>query len=122
VLLDHVVAKAEDRLRRKQDRDSSAKTRRANCVCGQARRLQQHRSEGTEISWSRRLGRRLGQAGAQTARPGILPLRGKILNVASATADKLRENRKSRTDPGAGLAARAPTTTEDKLPTSASSS
>ena len=34
----------------------------------------------------------------------ILPIRGKILNVASATADKIRANQRDRRpDPGAGL-------------------
>ena len=52
----------------------------------------------------------------------ILPIRGKILNVASATADKIRANRKSPTSTWRWAAARATNGTRMRCATNASSS
>ena len=72
VLLEHVVAKAEERLRRTpgpraaaQDRDAQAAPAR------QARRLQQQLGRGhRDLPGRGRFGRRLGQGGAQPRDPG----------------------------------------------------
>ena len=93
-LLDHVVERAETRLRRKQDKEVARKsaTRRlrlpgklADCVRAGA--------EGTELLLVE------GDSAGGTAKQArdrniqaVLPLRGKILNVASAGADKLHGN------------------------------
>ncbi|MBK17683.1 MAG: DNA topoisomerase IV subunit B [Rhodospirillaceae bacterium] len=93
-LLERVIERAEDRLRRRQAKETARKsaTRKlrlpgklADCAKGS--------SEGTEIFLVE--GDSAGGS-AKSARnrntQAILPLRGKILNVASATADKLRAN------------------------------
>jgi len=78
---------------RKQDREQQRKTAtRKLRLPGKLADCSSTSSEGTEIFWSRAT-----RPAARPSRPhretqAILPLRGKILNVASATADKLREN------------------------------
>ena len=94
VLLDHVVAKAEERVRRRQDREQQRKTAtRKLRLPGKLADCSSSASIGTEIFLVE--GDSAGGS-AKAARnretQAILPLRGKILNVASASADKLREN------------------------------
>jgi topoisomerase-4 subunit B len=94
VLLEHVVAKAEERVRRKQDREQQRKTAtRKLRLPGKLADCSSSSSAGTEIFLVE--GDSAGGS-AKAARnretQAILPLRGKILNVASASADKLREN------------------------------
>ena len=94
VLLDHVIGKAEERLRRRQDREQQRKTAtRKLRLPGKLADCSNSAAEGTEIFLVE--GDSAGGS-AKAARnretQAILPLRGKILNVASASADKLREN------------------------------
>ncbi|MBI2735219.1 MAG: DNA topoisomerase IV subunit B [Rhodospirillales bacterium] len=94
VLLEHVIGKAEERVRRRQDREQQRKTAtRKLRLPGKLADCSNSASEGTEIFLVE--GDSAGGS-AKAARnretQAILPLRGKILNVASASADKLREN------------------------------
>ncbi len=93
-LLDHVIAKAEERVRRKQDREQQRKTAtRKLRLPGKLSDCSNTAAEGTEIFLVE--GDSAGGS-AKAARnretQAILPLRGKILNVASATTEKMREN------------------------------
>jgi topoisomerase-4 subunit B len=93
-LLAFVIDRAEERLRRKELKDTPRKsaTRRlrlpgklADCTSENAAQTEIFLVEGDSAGGSAKQARnRETQA--------VLPLRGKILNVASASADKLRQN------------------------------
>jgi topoisomerase-4 subunit B len=93
-LLGFVIDCAEDRLKRKQDKEVSRKaaTRKLR-LPGKLADCTRDEAEGTELFLVE--GDSAGGSAKQArdrATQAILPLRGKILNVASAAAGKLQQN------------------------------
>src|SRR5207245_8682863 len=93
-LLDWIADRADERLRRRQEKEIGRKTatrklrlpgKLADCTATQAEGSELFIVEGDSAGGS-------AKAARNRETQAILPLRGKILNVASASADKLREN------------------------------
>ncbi|MDP2408792.1 MAG: DNA topoisomerase IV subunit B [Pseudolabrys sp.] len=93
-LLDFVIERAEDRLRRRQEKDIARKSAvRKLRLPGKLADCSSSASEGSEIFIVE--GDSAGGSAKQARdrrNQAILPLRGKILNVASAGKDKLAQN------------------------------
>ncbi len=94
-LLEYVVNRADERMARRKAKDVARKTatrklrlpgKLADCSAGDREGTEIFLVEGDSAGGSAK------QARARESQ-AILPLRGKILNVASATADKLRNNK-----------------------------
>ena len=93
-LLEWAIEQAEDRLRRRRDRDISRQTAtRKLRLPGKLVDCSTNSKDGTEIFIVE--GDSAGGSAKQARNPktqAVLPLRGKILNVANATSQKLSQN------------------------------
>ncbi|PIT69351.1 DNA topoisomerase IV subunit B [Bartonella tribocorum] len=93
-LLDWVIERAEERVRRRQDREISRKTAvRKLRLPGKLADCSQNHAEGAELFIVE--GDSAGGSAKQArnrANQAILPLRGKILNVASAAHEKMNSS------------------------------
>jgi topoisomerase-4 subunit B len=93
-LLGWAIERAEDRIRRREQKDTPRKTAtRRLRLPGKLADCSRESAEGTEIFLVE--GDSAGGSAKQARdreTQAVLPLRGKILNVASASADKLRQN------------------------------
>ncbi len=93
-LLERLIEKAEERAKRKQSKDLARKTAtRRLRLPGKLADCSRNAPEGTEIFLVEgdSAGGSAKQARSRETQ-AILPLRGKILNVASASADKMKAN------------------------------
>ncbi|MGB8274513.1 MAG: DNA topoisomerase IV subunit B [Alphaproteobacteria bacterium] len=97
-LLAHVIARAEERLRRREAKDLERKSAtRKTRLPGKLADCTKDSPAGTEIFLVEgdSAGGSAKQARSRETQ-AVLPLRGKILNVASATSEKLRTNQELR--------------------------
>jgi topoisomerase-4 subunit B len=118
-LLAFVLDRMDERLKRRAERESSARPRpaAASCACpASSPTAPTTIRRAPSCSSSRATAPAARPSRRATARPRrSCPIRGKILNVASASADKIRGNRRSPTSSWRWAAAPATSATRPQL-------
>ena len=110
-LLDWVVDRSEERLRRRKEKEIGRQTAtRALAASRQARRLRRERRAGHgDLHRRGRLSRRLGQAGTRPGDPGRAPLAGQDPQRRQRKLEQARrQSAAQRSHPGARLRHRHP--------------
>ena len=102
-ILDFLVLRAEERLRRRQEKETRARPPRKNCALpGKLTDCSSKTAKGPSCSSWRAILRAALPKWRRDRKPSIAAAAGKILNVLGAASQRLAATPRSRSDPSAG--------------------